>query len=148
MLEERIQSELVAAMKAKNSVRLETMRAMKAAIQLAKVAKGADGIVSDDEIITIIQKLVKQREESARLYDTAGRELLASGERMEAEIMSEFLPKQMSNEEVDEEVVKIIEELGAKSIKDMGKVMSQAKKAIGGRADSKIIGLIVKKHLV
>ena len=148
MLEEKIQSEIVSSMKNHEAVRLDTMRGIKAAIQKAKTEKGSNGTIDDDGIIRIIQKLVKQREESAALYDAAGRKDLAKAERTEAEIMSEFLPKQMSNEEIEEEVLKIIEETGAKTLKDLGKVMPVATKRMAGRADGKMIGLIAKKHLI
>ena len=148
MLEERIQNEIIASMKSKNTLRLETVRSVKAAIQKAKTEKGHTGDLSDEDIMKIIQKLVKQREESASLYEAAGRELLAQGERKEAEIMKEFLPSMMSNEEIEAEVLNIIEETGAKSLKDIGKVMPKATKAMAGRADGKMINLIVKKHLM
>ena len=145
-MEKRIQSDLVAAMKEKNVIKLASIRAIKTAITVAKTAPGA-GEITDQDIIKIIQKLVKQRKESAQQYNDASRFDLAANELAEAEIMEVYLPKQLSEIELEVELAKIIVEVGATKPQDMGKVMSVATKRLAGLADGKAISKIVKKLL-
>ena len=146
-LEKRIQADMVAAMKAKEAVKLSSLRAIKAAIMLAKTAEGATGEVSDQDIVKIIQKLVKQRKESAQQYNDAGRPELAANEVAEMEAMEVYLPKQLSEAEVEAELVKIIAEVGATQPSEMGKVMGVATKRLAGLADGRMISALVKKFL-
>ena len=146
-MEKRIQADMVAAMKAKETVRLASLRAIKAAIMLAKTAEGATGEVSDQEIVKIIQKLVKQRKESAQQYNDAGRPELAENELAEAAYMEVYLPKQISEAELEAELAKIIAEVGATKPQDMGKVMGVATKKLAGLADGRAISTAVKKLL-
>ena len=138
---------MVAAMKAKEAVRLSSLRAIKAAIMLAKTAEGATGEVSDQDIVKIIQKLVKQRKESAQQYTDAGRPELAANEVAEMEAMEVYLPKQLTETEVEVELVKIIAEVGATQPSEMGKVMGVATKRLAGLADGRVISTLVKKLL-
>lgn len=146
-LEKRIQSDMVSAMKAKEAVRLASLRAIKAAIMLAKTAEGATGKVSDQDVVKIIQKLVKQRKESAQQYTDAGRPELAENELAEAAVMEVYLPKQLSEAEVEAELEKIIVEVGATQPSDMGKVMGVATKRLAGLAEGRMISALVKKLL-
>lgn len=146
-MEKRIQADLVAAMKAKETVRLASLRAIKAAILLAKTAEGGNGEVSDQEIVKIIQKLVKQRKESAQQYMDAGRPELAENELAEAGAMEVYLPKQLTEAELEAELTKIIAEVGASKPQDMGKVMGAATKKLAGLADGRVISATVKKLL-
>ena len=146
-LEKRIQSDMVSAMKAKETVRLASLRAIKAAIMLAKTAEGATGEVSDQDVVKIIQKLVKQRKESAQQYTDAGRPELAENELAEAAVMEVYLPKQLSEAEVEAELEKIIAEVGATQPSDMGKVMGVATKRLAGLAEGRLISTLVKKLL-
>ena len=138
---------MVAAMKAKETVRLASLRAIKAAIMLAKTAEGATGEVTDQEIVKIIQKLAKQRKESAQQYNDAGRPELAENELAEAAAMEVYLPKQLSEAELEAELAKIIAEVGATKPQDMGKVMGVATKKLAGLADGRAISTAVKKLL-
>ena len=146
-MEKRIQADMVAAMKAKEAVKLASLRAIKAAILLAKTAEGGSGEVSDQEIVKIIQKLVKQRKESAQQYIDAGRPELAENELAEVAEMEVYLPKQLSEAEVEAELVKIIEEVGATQPSDMGKVMGVATKKLAGLAEGRLISTLVKQLL-
>ncbi len=146
-LEQQIQTDMVAAMKAKETVRLAALRGIKAAILLAKTAEGSNGELTDADIVKIIQKLVKQRKESAEQYNQAGRPELAENELAEAAAIEVYLPKQLSEEEVKTELVKIIAETGASKPSDMGKVMGVATKRLAGIADGKLISTIVKSLL-
>ena len=146
-MEKRIQADMVAAMKAKETVRLASLRAIKAAIMLAKTAEGSTGEVTDQEVVKIIQKLVKQRKESAQQYNDAGRPELAENELAEAAAMEVYLPKQLSEAELEAELTKIIAEVGAKTPQEMGKVMGVATKKLAGLADGRAISAAVKKLL-
>ena len=138
---------MVAAMKAKETVKLASLRAIKAAIMLAKTAEGATGEISDQEIVKIIQKLVKQRKESAQQYIDANRPELAENELAEAAAMEIYLPKQLSEEELKAELTKIMAEVGASKPSDMGKVMGVATKKLAGLADGRAISAMVKTLL-
>jgi len=146
-LEKTIQADMVSAMKAKETVRLASLRAIKAAILLAKTAEGATGEVDDTAIVKIIQKLVKQRKESAQQYNDAGRPELAENELAEAAAMEVYLPKQLSEAEVEERLKAIIAEVGATKPSDMGKVMGMATKSLAGLAEGRLISTLVKKLL-
>ena len=145
-LELDIQNGIKAAMLAKEKVKLEALRGIKAAILLAKTADGSESI-SDDAVLKIIQKLVKQRKESAELYKAQNRPELAENELAEASFMEVFLPKQLTEEELAVELKKIIEAVGAKGPQDMGKVMGTATKQLMGKADGKAISAMVKQLL-
>lgn len=146
-MENRIQADMVAAMKAKDAVKLASLRAVKAAVLLAKTAEGGSGEVTDQDIVKIIQKLVKQRKESAQQYTDGGRPELAENELAEAAVMEVYLPKQLSEEEVKAELTKIIAEVGASKPSDMGKVMGVATKRLAGLAEGRLISTLVKQLL-
>ncbi len=146
-LEKKIQADMVSAMKAKETVRLAALRGIKAAILLAKTAEGNNGEVSDADIVKIIGKLVKQRKESAEIYSRQSRPELAENELAEAAAMEVYLPKQLSEEELEAELKKIVEETGAVKMSDMGKVMGIASGRLAGQADGKQISAIVRKLL-
>ena len=146
-MENRIQADMVAAMKAKDAVKLASLRAVKAAVLLAKTAEGGSGEVTDQDIVKIIQKLVKQRKESAQQYTDAGRPELAENELAEAAVMEVYLPLQLSEEEVKAELTKIIAEVGASKPSDMGKVMGVATKRLAGLAEGRLISTLVKQLL-
>ena len=134
-------------MKAKETVKLASLRAIKAAILLAKTAEGGNGEVTDQDVVKIIQKLVKQRKESAQQYVDAGRPELAENELAEVSEMEVYLPKQLSEAEVETELVKIIAEVGATQPSDMGKVMGVATKRLAGLAEGRLISTLVKQLL-
>ena len=146
-LEKQIQADMVSAMKAKETVRLAALRGIKAAILLAKTSEGGNGEVSDADIVKIIQKLVKQRKESAEIYSQQNRPELAENELAEAAAMEVYLPKQLTEAEVEAELEKIIAETGASQPSDMGKVMGVATKRLAGQADGKLISTLVRKLL-
>ena len=138
---------MVSAMKAKETVKLASLRAIKAAIMLAKTAEEATGEIDDAGIVKIIQKLVKQRKESAQQYNDAGRPELAENELAEAAVMEVYLPKQLSETEVEDQLKAIIAEVGASKPSDMGKVMGVATKRLAGLAEGRLISTLVKKLL-
>lgn len=146
-LEEKLQADLYEAMKAQDDERTAALRAVKAEILKAKTAPGFSGTLTDNDIIKIMQKMCKEREESAEIYNSNDRSDLAEVELSEKKIISAYLPKQASEAEVEAIVKSIICELGANSIKDMGKVMNAAKAELGGRSDGKTISDIVKRNL-
>lgn len=147
-LEKQIQADMVAAMKAHETVRLAALRGIKAAILLAKTSEGGNGEVSDADIVKIIQKLVKQRKESAGIYTQQNRPELAENELAEASAMEVYLPKQLGEAEVEAELKAIVAEVGASKPSDMGKVMGVATKRLAGQADGRLISTIVKRLLV
>ncbi|MDD2292713.1 MAG: GatB/YqeY domain-containing protein [Bacteroidales bacterium] len=146
-LESQIQQDLKDAMIAKDKVALASVRGIKAAILLAKTSEGATGEITDADIVKLIQKLVKQRKESAEIYSQQNRQELADNELAEIKVLEKYLPKQMSESEVEAALKQIIAQVGATSAADMGKVMGTATKALAGRADGKIISAIVKRLL-
>ena len=146
-LEQQIQEDIKAAMKAKDTVALNATRAIKGEILLFKTAEGGSKEVTDADIQKMIQKLVKQRKEAAEQFVAAGRQELADNELSEASVMEKYLPKQLSEAEVEAKVKAIIAEVGATSIKDMGKVMGAANRALAGQSDGRTISTIVKKLL-
>ena len=133
-------------MKAHNTVRTNAVRAIKSEILLAKTS-GAGAEITDGDVIKLIQKLIKQRKESAAMYAQGGRQDLADNELAEAAEMEGYLPKQLSEAEVEEIVKGIIAETGASSMADMGKVMGLATKKLAGQADGRTVSTIVKKLL-
>ncbi|MDQ3046302.1 MAG: GatB/YqeY domain-containing protein [Bacteroidota bacterium] len=143
-LEEKINADIKAAMLAKDSAKLEALRAVKSAILLLKTSP--EGYTDESEM-KAIQKMVKQRKETAEVYTTQNRPELAEVELTQAAAIEAYLPKQMSEEEIKAEVVKIIGTLGATSPADMGKVMGAASKQLAGKADGKIISILVKELL-
>jgi uncharacterized protein YqeY len=145
-LEQIINDGIKTAMLAKDKVRLESLRAVKAAILLAKTSENSKDFDETAEI-KMLQKLVKQRRETAEIYIASNRQDLADKELAEADIIEEFLPKQMTPQEIESTVKAIIEETGAKSVKDMGRVMGTAAKRMAGKADGKLIAGFVKKLL-
>lgn len=146
-MEKQIQSDMVSAMKAHETVRLAALRGIKAAILLAKTAEGGNGELTDADIVKIIGKLVKQRKESAEIYSQQNRPELAENELAEAAAMEVYLPKQLSEAELEEELKKIMAETGASKPADMGKVMGIATKRLAGQADGKTVSTLVKKLL-
>ncbi len=146
-LQQKIMVKMKEAMKSKDSVALESLRAIKSEILLAKTKCGAKEDLGEDEEIKLLQKLVKQRKDSATLYKEQGREDLASPELAQVEVIAQFLPEQMNEEDLKKVVAEIIEKIGATSMKDMGKVMGVASKQMAGKADGKAISIAVKQLL-
>lgn len=146
-LEQKIMAELKTAMLAKNEAALRSLRAVKAAILLAKTAEGAAGDLKEEDEIKLLQKLVKQRKDSLEIYQQQNRTDLAQKEKEEIEVIEKFLPKQLSAEELKLILQKIIVETGAASSSDIGKVMGVATKQLAGKADGKTISALVKELL-
>jgi len=143
---ERINNDIKKAMLNKEKDKLEALRAIKAAFLLAKTEKGNNELTPGKEL-EIVRKLVKQRKDSAEIYKQNGRNDLAETELFQASVIEQYLPAQMSDEELENEVKAIISETGASSMKDMGKVMGAATKKLAGKADNKRIADTVKKLL-
>lgn len=143
-LQTKVMDALKEAMKAKDTIALESLRAIKSAILLAKTEAGAAAELAEEEELKLLQKLVKQRKDSAALYAQQGRNDLAEPELAQVAVIEKFLPKQLSEAEVTEAVKAIIAEVGATSAKDMGKVMGVATKQLAGKTDGKVISAIVK----
>lgn len=146
-LQNQVMEEIKAAMKAKDAIALESLRAIKSALLLAQTEKGAGGEMSDAEEIKLIQKLVKQRKDSAAIFKEQGREDLAEPELAQVAVIEKFLPAQLSTDEIEKVVVQIIDRTGASGMKDMGKVMGMVSKQLGGQADGKTISGIVRAKL-
>ncbi len=146
-LQDKVMAEMKAAMKAKDSAKLEALRAVKGAILMANTESASKEGLTEDEENKLLQKLVKQRKDSAQIYKEQGREDLAEPELQQAAVIEQFLPEQMSEEEIEVEVDKIIAETGASGMQDMGKVMGMASGKLAGRADGKTISGIVRKKL-
>jgi uncharacterized protein YqeY len=146
-LTEKISSDLITAMKAKDKIALEAIRAAKTAFVLARAEKGSDAVLSTEDELKIIQKLVKQRRESAVIYKEQNRPDLYEKEVIEADVLEKYLPAKMSDAELHKIVKGIIDRLGAKSPADMGKVMGVATKELAGKADGKEISAMVKSIL-
>ena len=144
-LEQKIMGDLKTAMLAKDEKALRSLRAIKAAILLAKTSEGAGGELKEDDEIKLLQKLVKQRKDSLEIFQQQNRTDLAKKEQEEIEIIEKFLPKQLSADELKSEVAAIIIEVGASSPADMGKVMGAATKKLAGKADGKTISALVKE---
>lgn len=146
-LEKAINDDIKTAMLAKDKKSLEALRAVKAAILLAKTDKGSEGAVSENAEMAILQKLVKQRKDAAALFQEQNRSDLADEEIFQLSVIEKYLPAQMSEEEVKQHVQDIISETGASSMKDMGRVMGMASKKLAGKTDNKLIASIVKELL-
>jgi uncharacterized protein YqeY len=144
---EKVESEIKQALKNKQKERLEALRSIKTALWKAKTEKGANQKLSEEKEIQVLQKQLKQRKESAEIYEQQNRNELAEAEQKEAEVIQEFLPRPMSDEELTESIRKIIDEAGATSMKDMGKVMGIANSKLAGKAEGKVIADKVKKML-
>lgn len=144
---EKISEAIKASMKEKNTISLESLRAVKSALLLAQTQKGNSTGISAEEEIKILQKLVKQRKESAEIYISQNRSELAEVEIDQSKIIKRFLPKQLSPEEVEKIVSELINKTGASGMKDMGKIMGMASKQLSGVADGKTISNIVRNKL-
>jgi uncharacterized protein YqeY len=144
-LEQKIMTELKAAMLAKDEAKLRGLRAIKSAILLAKTSGGGEMTEADE--IKMLQKLVKQRKESLEIYEKQNREDLATGERQEIEVIEMFLPQMMGEDQVRAELKNIIASVGATSAAEMGKVMGAATKHFAGKADNKMVSALVKELL-
>jgi uncharacterized protein YqeY len=149
-LRDKLSEQMKEAMRAKDQKRLGTIRLILAALKDRDIANRSEESregVSDDEILTLLSKMVKQREESAAAYDGGGRPELAKAERDEIAVIREFMPKQLSLEETKAEIARIVAETGASSIKDMGKVMGALKERFAGQMDFAKAGAAVKEAL-
>ncbi|MGD9493772.1 MAG: GatB/YqeY domain-containing protein [Bacteroidales bacterium] len=143
---EKISADIMAAMKAREMEKLEALRGIKAALLLANTAEGNKEITAEDEL-KILQKLVKQRKESAEIYKTQNRQDLYEVEINQATVIEAYLPAQMSEEEIKKIIQDIIAQTGASSIRDMGKVMGMATKQLAGKADNSLVSRLVKEML-
>ena len=142
-----LNDELKAAMRAKDSLKLEALRAIKSAVLLAKTATAGDVDLTEEEEIKLLQKLVKQRKDSAVIFKEQNRDDLAAPEEAQAKVIAQFLPYQLSQQEIEQIVDEIVAKTGAQGMKDMGKVMGMASKEMAGKADGKTISTIVKQKL-
>ena len=147
MISTTIDQEIKQAMLAKNQPRLRGLRAIKAALLLARTEKGSAEEVTEDAELKILQRLVKQRKESSDIYKQQGREDLSLIEEEEIEVISDFMPQQLDRAEISRIIAGIIETSGVSSVKEMGKVMGLANKELAGKADGKLISAIVKEQL-
>ncbi|MEC7617514.1 MAG: GatB/YqeY domain-containing protein, partial [Bacteroidota bacterium] len=145
--QDELNTKLKEAMRKKNTVALESLRAIKSAILLLQTQSGAKETPDDSEITKLLQKLVKQRKESASIFRQQGRDDLAEPEEAQIEVISQFLPEQLSVSAVEKIIDDIIKKFGATKMKDMGKVMGMANKQLAGQADGKLIAEIVKRRL-
>ncbi len=146
-LQQDIETGIKDAMRAKDQDRLRTLRAIKSAILLASTEKGASGDLTEEDGIKLLMKAAKQRKDSIEIYTEQNRDDLREKEQAELNVIEEFLPKQMSEEELTEKLKVIIEKVGATSPKDMGKVMGMANKEFAGQADGKTIASVTKSLL-
>jgi hypothetical protein len=146
-LEKLINNDIKATMLARDSKKLDALRAIKAALLLEKTKEGTTGEIPDSIELKLLQKLVKQRKESAEIFKNAGRSDLAENDLFEASIIEKYLPQQLPEDEVKKIILKIIAETGASSMKDMGKIMGIANAELSGKADNKLISTIVKDLL-
>jgi hypothetical protein len=146
-LQQEVMEQMKTAMKARDSVALESLRAIKSAILLAQTEKSAGSALKEEDEIKLLQKLVKQRKDSAAIYTEQGREDLAGPELAQLAVIEKFLPAQLSESEITTEVDKVIAQTGAEGMKDMGKVMGMVTGKLAGRADGKTISNIVRSRL-
>ncbi|KOY51060.1 GatB/YqeY domain-containing protein [Polaribacter dokdonensis] len=146
-LQKQVMTKMKEAMKAKDAVALQALRAVKSAFLLAKTESGAQEEISEEQELKIIQKQVKQRKDSAAIFLKQGREDLAAPELAEIAVLEQFLPEALSEEEIEKVVLATIADLKAESMKDMGKVMGVVSKKLSGQADGKTISMLVKKNL-
>ena len=147
-LQQRVMEDMKAAMRAKDTLALESLRAIKSALLLAQTETGPGTELSEEEEVKLVQKLVKQRKDSAAIYKEQGRGDLAEPELAQALIIEKFLPEQLGEEEIEKVVVQTIEAVGASGMKDMGKVMGIVSQKLAGQSDGKTISTIVKKNLM
>jgi uncharacterized protein YqeY len=147
-LQKQIMEELKKAMKSKDVVALQALRAVKSAFLLAKTETGAGGDLTEDQEMKIIQKQVKQRKDSAAIFIDQGRQDLADPELAEIAVLEKFLPEALSEDAIEKVVLETIAKTGAEGMKDMGKVMGMVSKQLAGQADGKTISGIVRKNLV
>jgi hypothetical protein len=147
-LQKEVMDRMKVAMKAKDTVALQALRAVKSAFLLAKTATGSQEEITHEQEVNIIQKQVKQRKDSAAIFIEQGREDLAAPELAEVAILEQFLPEALSTEEIEKVVLETIAQVGALGMKDMGKVMGLVSKKLAGQADGKIISTVVKKQLM
>ncbi|MGB0896138.1 MAG: GatB/YqeY domain-containing protein [Flavobacteriaceae bacterium] len=147
-LQADVMAKMKEAMKAKDQVVLTSLRAVKAELLLAQTASGSNEGLTEAEEIKLIQKLVKQRKDSAAIFAEQNRADLAEPELAQAEVIAQFLPEQLSEEEIEKVVSQAIETLEAEGMKDMGKVMAEVNKQVAGQADGKTISVIVKQQLM
>jgi len=145
-LQNQVMEQMKMAMKAKDTVALESLRAIKSALLLAQTS-GAGGTLSESDETKLVQRLVKQRKDSAAIFTKQGRDDLAAPELAQAAIIEKFLPEQLTEEEIEKVVVQTIDAIGAEGMKDMGKVMGMVSKELAGQADGKTISTIVKSKL-
>jgi uncharacterized protein len=147
-LEQKIITDLKAALLAKDAKKLEALRAVKAALMLEKTKGGSSAEpLSEEKEIQLLQKMVKQRKESAEIFRSQGRADLAETEEFQSDVIENYLPRQLDPEEVKKIVRDIIDKLGANSMKDMGQVMGEATRQLAGKADNKTVASIVKEQL-
>jgi uncharacterized protein YqeY len=146
-LEQQIQKDIMAAMKAHDYVRTNAVRAIKSAILLAKTSEGGKKELEDADVVKLIQKLIKQRKEAAEQYIAAGRQELADNEMAESAVLEEYVPRQLTPEEIEVRVADIIARVGAAAPSDMGKVMGVATKELAGLADGRTLSTIVRQLL-
>ena len=147
-IEEKINESIKDSMKEKNRLRLDSLRAIKSAILIEKTKYGSKDQIEESVVLKILQKMVKQRNDSAKIYLEQNRKELAEVEVSQANIISEFLPTQLSESELSEIIDNVIEEVGAESMKDMGKVISKVNERVSGQAEGRVIAEIVKKKLM
>ena len=145
-VQSQVMEQMKAAMKSKDTVALESLRALKSAFLMANTS-GSNVELSEEDEIKIVQKLVKQRKDSAAIFQEQDRNDLADPEIAQAKVLEQFLPAQMGEEELKAAIEAIISQTGANSMKDMGKVMGMASKQLGGKADGKAISMVVKQLL-
>lgn len=146
-LQDQVMEKMKAAMKAKDTIALQALRAVKSAFLLAKTETGAQAELTEEQEIKIIQKQVKQRKDSVAIFLQQGRNDLATPELAEIVVLEQFLPEALSEEQISKAILETISNLGASGMKDMGKVMGVVSKELAGKADGKIISDLVKKHL-
>ncbi|MBB6272831.1 hypothetical protein HDF26_003291 [Pedobacter cryoconitis] len=147
MVSSIIDQEIKKAMLAKDQASLRGLRAIKAALLVARTEKGSAEEITEDAEMKILQRLIKQRKESSDIYKQQGREDLAVIEDEEITVISQFMPQQLSKEEVEALIAKLIQDSGASTVKDMGRIMGLANKELAGKADGKLIAEIVKNQL-
>jgi uncharacterized protein len=146
-LQKQIMEEMKMAMKAKDTIALQALRAVKSAFLLARTESGAAEELTEEQEMKIVQKQVKQRKDSAAIFIAQGRQDLADPELKEIAVLEQFLPEALSEEKIEAVVIATIAQVGAAGMKDMGKVMGIVSKELAGQADGKIISMLVKKHL-
>jgi len=147
-IEEKINESIKDSMKEKNRLRLDSLRAIKSAIIIEKTKSGSKDQIEESVVLKILQKMVKQRNDSAKIYLDQNRNDLAEVESSQADIISEFLPTPLSESELSEMIDNVIEEVGAESMKDMGNVISKVNERVSGQAEGRVIAEIVKKKLI